>query len=227
MASKKQSSAAPVKKQASPAPLTELTTMSPKDMKFAPYNPRVIKDEEYEKLKASIVKDGVVENLVWNKKTGHVVGGNQRLKAVIELGLESVPVIVVNLNLSREKSLNLRLNKISGDWDYTSLREVIASIDKEDIGMTGFDDGEISALLDTVVIPEAALHELVGTTVSTGQAQVEGMIIPPMPNSTDGVSYVVYLSFKTLEAANKWLRETVNDEEGIRAGKRTKVVVVG
>jgi len=220
------------KKESNPsvaAPVPVFTEMNPKEMKFAPYNPRVIRDEEYEKLKKSVQTDGMVENLVWNKQTGHVVGGNQRLKVALELNLQVVPVCIVDMPLSKEKSLNLRLNKISGEWDYTSLKAVIASIDVEDREMSGFDEGEISALLDEVKIPDAAFHEMLtgaGEMPEGGQAQGEGMIIPPMPNQQDGVSYVVYLSFKTLERANRWLKENINDEEGIKAGKKTKVVVV-
>lgn len=216
-------------KPVSTAPEPIFTEMSPKDMKFAPYNPRVIRDEEYAKLLKSVQTDGMVENLVWNKQTGHVVGGNQRLKVALELNLKTVPVCVVDMSLSREKSLNLRLNKISGEWDYASLKSVIASIEVEDRELSGFDDGEISALLDDVKIPDAAFHEILtgaGEIPDAGQAQADGMIIPPMPNSQDGVSYVVYLSFKTLDRANRWLKENVGDEEGIRAGKKTKVVVV-
>jgi len=49
----------------------------------AKYNPRVdLKpgDPEYEKLKRSIKEFGYVEPIVWNKRTGNVVGGHQRLK---------------------------------------------------------------------------------------------------------------------------------------------------
>ena len=49
----------------------------------AAYNPRGdLKpgDKDYEKLKDSINTFGYVEPLVWNSKTGNLVGGHQRLK---------------------------------------------------------------------------------------------------------------------------------------------------
>ena len=53
------------------------------DLIPANYNPRKdLKpgDPEYEKLKRSMETFGYVEPLIWNKKTGRVVGGHQRLK---------------------------------------------------------------------------------------------------------------------------------------------------
>ena len=47
----------------------------------AVYNPRKdLKpgDKEYEKLKRSIEEFGYVEPVIWNQKTGNVVGGHQR-----------------------------------------------------------------------------------------------------------------------------------------------------
>jgi ParB-like chromosome segregation protein Spo0J len=83
----------------------------------AAYNPRVdLKpgDTEYEKLKNSIANFGCVEPLVWNKRTGNLVGGHQRLKILVEQGFAEVEVSVVDLSLEKEKALNLALNKISG-----------------------------------------------------------------------------------------------------------------
>ena len=43
-------------------------------------------DKEYEKLKRSIEEFGYVEPVIWNQKTGNVVGGHQRLKVLLDLG---------------------------------------------------------------------------------------------------------------------------------------------
>ena len=53
------------------------------DLRPASYNPRKdLKpgDKEYEKLKRSITEFGYVEPVIWNERTGTVVGGHQRLK---------------------------------------------------------------------------------------------------------------------------------------------------
>src|SRR5690606_22852641 len=54
-------------------------TIGRQEIKNAPYNPRVITDEEKKNLRRLIKKHGIVETLVWNIRTGNLVGGHQRL----------------------------------------------------------------------------------------------------------------------------------------------------
>ncbi|WP_151191923.1 ParB N-terminal domain-containing protein [Desulfotomaculum copahuensis] len=118
----------------------------------APYNPR--KDlkpgePEYEKLRRSIQEFGFVEPLVWNKRTGNLVGGHQRLKVLIEQGVREVEVSVVDLDDQRERALNIALNKISGDWDNEKLKDLLEELDTGDfdIELTGFTEAEIEDLM--------------------------------------------------------------------------------
>ena len=63
------------------------------ELKPANYNPRKnLKpgDKEYEKLKKSIKEFGYVEPVIYNKRTGIVVGGHQRLKVLKDLGYEEI-----------------------------------------------------------------------------------------------------------------------------------------
>src|SRR5262249_54567592 len=78
-----------------------------------PYNPRQRrrpKAPASRKLAASLREFGLVEPLVWNEATGHVVGGRARLEILKELGVTEVPVSVVRLTVAREKALNVVLN---------------------------------------------------------------------------------------------------------------------
>lgn len=129
------------------------------DLVPAPYNPRVDLrpgDPDYEKLKRSIQEFGLVEPVVWNKRTGHVVGGHQRLKILRELGYEEVEVSVVDLDEEREKLLNVALNKIEGDWDNFKLKELLQELEfgGADIELTGFDEDEIDKLFQQFVVDE-------------------------------------------------------------------------
>lgn len=129
------------------------------DLVPAPYNPRVdlrLGDPDYEKLKRSIQEFGLVEPVVWNKRTGHVVGGHQRLKILRELGYEEVEVSVVDLDEEREKLLNVALNKIEGDWDNFKLKELLQELEfgGADIELTGFDEDEIDKLFQQFVVDE-------------------------------------------------------------------------
>ena len=66
----------------------ELRTMSMTDLVPAPYNPRRgLKPAAYRKLAASLREFGLVEPLVWNELTGHVVGGHMRLRILKEMGV--------------------------------------------------------------------------------------------------------------------------------------------
>ena len=114
------------------------------ELKAAEYNPRKDLrpgDAEYEKLKRSIQEFGYVEPVIWNKRTGTVVGGHQRLKVMKDLGYEEVDCVVVDLDEKKEKALNIALNKISGEWDNDLLANLLRDLDGSgyDITLTGFE----------------------------------------------------------------------------------------
>ncbi|OBW62000.1 MULTISPECIES: site-specific DNA-methyltransferase [Dehalococcoides] len=117
----------------------------------ADYNPRKdLKpgDPEYEKLKRSIEQFGYVEPVIWNKSTGRVVGGHQRLKVLLDMGIIEVECVVIEMDEEKEKALNVALNKISGDWDKDKLALLIADLQGTDfdVSLTGFDPAELDAL---------------------------------------------------------------------------------
>ncbi len=97
----------------------------------AEYNPRKdlkTGDAEYEKLKRSIEQFGYVEPVIWNKVTGRVVGGHQRLKVLQDMGISEVECVVVAMDEEKEKALNIALNKISGEWDKDKLALLISDL---------------------------------------------------------------------------------------------------
>ena len=137
--------------------LIRIETIPLRSIKPAPYNPRKdLKpgDPEYEKLKRSLDEFGCVEPLVWNKRTGHLVGGHQRLKILKERGEKELEVSVVDLPLDREKALNIALNKISGDWDQQKLAELLQEMIQTpdlDVELTGFELGEAEDLIAEIL----------------------------------------------------------------------------
>lgn len=117
----------------------------------ADYNPRKDLqpgDSEYEKIKRSLEEFGYVDPVIWNKTTGRVVGGHQRLKVLTSMGRTEVECVVVELNEEKEKALNVALNKISGDWDKEKLAVLMTDLDVADfdVSLTGFDAAEIDDL---------------------------------------------------------------------------------
>ena len=122
------------------------------DMFHASYNPRRdLKpgDAEYEKLRRSIEEFGYVEPVIWNSCTGNIVGGHQRLKVLLDLGHTEIDCVVVELDVQREKALNIALNKIQGDWDEGKLAELLSDLEASafDVTLTGFDVVEVGELL--------------------------------------------------------------------------------
>lgn len=117
----------------------------------AEYNPRkdlAPGDATYDKLKRSIEAFGCVEPIIWNKRTGNVVGGHQRLKILLDLGYTEDDVIVVDVDEIREKELNLSLNNIRNENDGELLTALLAELkEKGDLSLTGFDEAEIDRML--------------------------------------------------------------------------------
>lgn len=120
----------------------------------ATYNPRKNlkpSDAEYVKIKNSIEKFGFVSPLVINKDMT-VIGGHQRLKVLKEMGIVEVECIIVDLDKTNEKALNIALNKIQGDWDEEKLEALLQELKLEDFdtNLIGFDFDEVDEILKDV-----------------------------------------------------------------------------
>lgn len=123
-------------------------------LKPADYNPRKDlkpEDQEYQKIKKSLVEFGYVAPIIVNTDMT-VIGGHQRLKVLKELGYTEIECIVVDLDKNKEKALNIALNKISGEWDNTKLEELLAELKETDIDMniTGFSFDEVDNILKDI-----------------------------------------------------------------------------
>jgi len=98
-------------------------------LKPSPYNPRSISRAAQKGLAASMRRFGVVEPIVWNRRSGHVVGGHQRLDVLRKEGVEQLSVVVVELEPAEEKALNLALNHPGIQGDFTeALQDVLADV---------------------------------------------------------------------------------------------------
>lgn len=120
------------------------------DMNRAAYNPRVDlrpEDEEYQAIERSLKRHGLVQPIVWNRRTNTVVSGHQRLTVLEAQGETEVTVSVVDLDDIQEKELNVALNKITGEWDDDKLSVILNELGKEATD-TGFTLPEIDVLRD-------------------------------------------------------------------------------
>ncbi len=149
--------------------LTRFSSFTPdaiprRDLKNAAYNPRRITDDARRRLKKNLETVGLVEPVIWNRRTGNVVGGHQRLRCLDSLeGSQDylVPVAVVDLDPATEKSQCLFLNnqEAQGDWDLLLLADALKGIPELD--PTGFDRGQLYQLFGcdptlTTIAPEAS-----------------------------------------------------------------------
>jgi len=186
------------------------------ELNAAPYNPRVSLEPgmpEWEKLKNSIEQFGNVEPIVWNKRTGNVVGGHQRLAVLKSMGYENVPCSVVDLPETDEKLLNVALNKIKGQWDYEKLEEILSDFDYEVATASGFSAEEIAVIL-------ANNGDLMDDGDDYGDwddDEEEQTIV--------GGSYVITLVFANAELAAEWA-EGEGYKDQIREGSSTTVIRV-
>ncbi|QGT99518.1 Adenine-specific methyltransferase [Candidatus Syntrophocurvum alkaliphilum] len=120
----------------------------------ASYNPRKkLKpgDSEFEKIKNSITEFGYVEPIIVNKDLT-VIGGHQRISVLKSLGYTEIDCVVIDIDKTKEKALNIALNKISGEWNRELLGELIMDLQSQDfdIKFTGFEPPEIDELFSNI-----------------------------------------------------------------------------
>lgn len=120
----------------------------------ASYNPRKkLKpgDSEFEKIKNSIEQFGYVDPIIVNKDMT-VIGGHQRITVLKILGYIEIECVVIDIDKTKEKALNIALNKISGEWNKDLLAELIKELQSidYDISFTGFDPPEIDKLFNEI-----------------------------------------------------------------------------
>lgn len=132
----------------------EIRKVPASSLKPHPENPRVTltpKDPEYQQIKASLKAYGMIQPLIWNKKTGFLIAGHQRLSVLVADGAKEIDVVVVDLDPIQEKGLMIALNKISGRWNYEQLGVVLndlAKVQDFNLESIGFSMPEISKILD-------------------------------------------------------------------------------
>ena len=115
------------------------------------YNPRKdlqVTDFEYQGLKKNLERFGLVIPIIVNGRNGNIVGGNQRVAILQELGYDEVTVVTVDFDEKKEKALNVALNKIEGDWDNKTLKNVLDELMQKGIDLQGigFTKGELNSM---------------------------------------------------------------------------------
>lgn len=139
------------------------------------FNPRFISAANAERLKKSIKDNGLVGHLVWNRTTGHIVGGHQRLEALDSLMRTDnyqLEVLEVQLPLKEEVKLNVVLNNTDnqGEFDFSALSELATQFDLDVSADFGFSD-------EVIDIQFPAIAEI-GAVGDDGEPVVEKVASP-------------------------------------------------
>lgn len=120
----------------------------------AEYNPRKWDEAAVANLKESIKRFGLVDPIIVNSAPGRrniVIGGHFRLKVAKDLGYKEMPVVYINIpDIEKEKELNLRLNKNTGDWNW----DLLAEFDESFLSDVGFNSQDLDEIFDIEDIPE-------------------------------------------------------------------------
>jgi DNA modification methylase len=120
----------------------------------ATYNPRKWDKEAVSQLKESIRKYGIVDPLLINsaeERKNIVIGGHFRLSVIKELGIADVPVVYINIpDIEKEKELNIRLNKNTGEFDWNLLK----TFDETFLSDVGFSSEELDDIFAVETNPE-------------------------------------------------------------------------
>lgn len=162
-------------------------------LKLSEYNPRKHSPEMLEQLKRSIVEFDMPLPIIANKaeaRSNVVIGGHARIKVAKELGLTTVPVVFVDIpDLEKEKALNLKLNKVVGEWDLDLLKEFDESLLIE----TGFTSEDIDNIfpveenveqfdlekellklkIDKITVAKGDVYDLDGSRLMCGDSTIE------------------------------------------------------
>ena len=121
----------------------KIKTRKISDLIRAEYNPRELTKEQQNQLTDSLKRFGLVDPIIVNThkdRKNILVGGHQRMKVWEELGNETIPTVEVSLNLEKEKELNVRLNKNTGQFDMELIQE---HFETDDLIEWGFDAEEL------------------------------------------------------------------------------------
>ena len=181
-------------------------------LKNAPYNPRQIERDDAERLRKSLKEHGLVDLPIWNRRTGNLVGGHQRISQLDSLeGSKDYELMVnvIDVDEREEAQLNVKLNNpdLQGDWDFQKLADMAGEfdLDFDDMGFSDmsvdmmFDgDDRFSALLDN--------DEVNGAMSDMAEIKEARQRIRDDSEEKDGINYFATIVFDTEERKKRFMQ---------------------
>lgn len=193
------------------------------ELRASEYNPRKHSKEQADQLKESIKRFGMVDPVICNnapERKNVIIGGHFRAEVAKEMGMATVPVVYVQItDLDKEKELNIRLNKNTGDFDL----ELLAEFDEAFLSEIGFSSEDLDDIfpaeenveqfdlkkeldkldISTINVQKGDVYELDGSRLMCGDSTVETDVIKLMGSEkadmclTDPPYILDYLKGKT------------------------------
>jgi len=165
--------------------LTRFQTFTPmrvlrSQMAFMPGNPQTMTEAQAKALSEALDVDGdgvgLLQTIVWNKSTGHIVGGNHRVleidahegyDAVTHANDYSIDVAAIDVPEARERAIVLALNnpRLTGQPEVDALRAFLGTVPEDDLAKTGFTAADCSYLLGS----DADRAEVMNKELSVGE----------------------------------------------------------
>lgn len=193
------------------------------ELRLSEYNPRKHSKAQSDQLKESITRFGMIDPIICNgveERKNVIIGGHFRVEVAKELGMETMPVVYVHIpDLSKEKELNIRLNKNTGEFDL----ELLAEFDESFLKDIGFDSEELDNIFPTeenteqfdlekelekldiqnITVQKGDIYEMDGSRLLCGDSTIEEDMMKLMEGAkadmcfTDPPYILDYLNGKT------------------------------
>lgn len=193
------------------------------ELRVAEYNPRKHSKEQADQLKESIKRFGMVDPVICNnapERNNIIIGGHFRFEVAKELGMTTVPVVYIQIaDITKEKELNLRLNKNVGEFDL----ELLSEFDEAFLSDVGFDTLDLDEIfpveddpeqfnlekeleklnIQNITVQKGDIYELDGSRLVCGDSTIEADMLKLMGNEkadmcfTDPPYILDYLKGKT------------------------------
>lgn len=179
----------------------EMQTLKRSELKNAEYNPRIIDKESKKRLKKGLQQHGLVSPITYNKRTGNIVSGHQRISQLDALEKNqdyNLDVWVIDVDEAEEAILNVQMNNPSmqGDWDLDALAGMTEAFDIDfiDMGFTQLDvdfmyDGD-SRFTEMFETPEA--NEVKQGLAEVKEARAKGKERMQENNNINFYSVIVF-----------------------------------
>ena len=192
---------------------TRIIQINPRELKLLALNARYMRHEEYQRLVANIKRDGQLTSAPFACKDGDkylVLSGNHRTQAAIAAGLDSIPCIVTDDELSEDQRVSIQLshNALAGKDDPYILKELYDKIlDLSWKEYSGLDDKTLEML-----------DKMTSQSLSEANLQYQTLGIVFLPDELDKAQKVIddaKNSIKTADAT--WLAKRSSYDDWLDA----------